>query len=156
MERWLCALRPKGREAVVKLLLEAEADVNVKEVGDGRMALYIAAHNGHEAVVKLLLEAEADINVKDNGGWIALYIATEVGHEVVVKLLLEAEADVNVKEIKDGAAALHVAAQGEHEAVVKKLLDSDLSYRGEACQHLDLDLVSLEVKGHFRIRKVLQ
>jgi hypothetical protein len=31
---------------------------------------------------------------------------------------------------------------------------SDLSYRGEACQHLDLDLVDLEVKGHFRIRKV--
>ena len=27
------------------------------------------------------------------------------------------------------------------------------SYRGEACQHLDLDLVGLEVKGHFRIRK---
>src|SRR5271155_331369 len=31
---------------------------------------------------------------------------------------------------------------------------SDPSYRGEACQHLDLDLVDLEVKGHFRIRKV--
>src|SRR4051794_17819979 len=28
------------------------------------------------------------------------------------------------------------------------------SYRGEACQPLDLDLVDLEVKGHFRIRKV--
>jgi hypothetical protein len=33
-------------------------------------------------------------------------------------------------------------------------LSSALSYRGEACQHLDLDLVDLEVKGHFRIRKV--
>jgi hypothetical protein len=33
-------------------------------------------------------------------------------------------------------------------------LYSDRSYRGEACQHLDLDLVDLEVKGHFRIRKV--
>src|SRR5436853_7718456 len=31
---------------------------------------------------------------------------------------------------------------------------SDSAYRGEACQHLDLDLVDLEVKGHFRIRKV--
>ena len=28
------------------------------------------------------------------------------------------------------------------------------AYRGEACQPLDLDLVGLEVKGHFRIRKV--
>jgi len=31
---------------------------------------------------------------------------------------------------------------------------SDSGYRGEACQHLDLDLVDLEVKGYFRIRKV--
>jgi hypothetical protein len=31
---------------------------------------------------------------------------------------------------------------------------SNLSYRGEACQHLDLDLVDLEVKCHFRIRKI--
>jgi hypothetical protein len=31
---------------------------------------------------------------------------------------------------------------------------SDPGYRGEAYQHLDLDLVDLEVKGHFRIRKV--
>ena len=31
---------------------------------------------------------------------------------------------------------------------------SDCSYRGEACQPLDLDLVDLEVKCHFRIRKV--
>ena len=31
---------------------------------------------------------------------------------------------------------------------------SALSYRGEACQPLDLDLVDLEVKGHFRITKV--
>jgi hypothetical protein len=29
-----------------------------------------------------------------------------------------------------------------------------LSYRGEACQHLELDFVGLEVNGHFRIRKV--
>jgi hypothetical protein len=31
---------------------------------------------------------------------------------------------------------------------------SDPGYRGEACQPLDLDLVDLEVKGYFRIRKV--
>jgi hypothetical protein len=35
-----------------------------------------------------------------------------------------------------------------------EIYGSDPGYRGEACQHLDLDLVDLEVKGHFRIRKV--
>ena len=53
MERRGCTLRPRGREAVVKLLLEAKADVNVKEIEDGPTALHFAAHNGHEAVVKL-------------------------------------------------------------------------------------------------------
>jgi hypothetical protein len=33
-------------------------------------------------------------------------------------------------------------------------LGSEPGYRGEACQHLDLDLIGLEVNGHFRIRKV--
>ena len=42
-----------------------------------------------------------------------------------------------------------------HSKVKPKDYLSALSYRGEACQHLDLDLVGLEVKGHFRIRKVL-
>ena len=41
-----------------------------------------------------------------------------------------------------------------HTGSSKKTRVGDPSYRGEACQHLDLDLVDLEVKGHFRIRKV--
>ena len=42
-----------GHEAVVKLLLEAKADVESKDK-DGRTPLSFAAGNGHEAVVKLL------------------------------------------------------------------------------------------------------
>jgi hypothetical protein len=33
-------------------------------------------------------------------------------------------------------------------------MPSGLSYRGEACQHLDLEASEVEVKGHFRNRKV--
>jgi hypothetical protein len=39
-------------------------------------------------------------------------------------------------------------------SVTKASTASAAGYRGEACQHLDLDLVDLGVKGHFRIRKV--
>jgi hypothetical protein len=45
-------------------------------------------------------------------------------------------------------------AQQEVKHLPSDFDSSDLSYRGEACQHLDLDLVDLEVKCHFRIRKV--
>jgi ankyrin repeat protein len=48
----------KGREAVVKLLLEKGAELESKD-GDGRTPLLWAAAGGHEAVVKLLLEEGA-------------------------------------------------------------------------------------------------
>jgi ankyrin repeat protein len=47
---------------VVKLLLEAKADVNAK-ASDGQTALHRAAGNGHEAVVKLLPEAKVDVKL---------------------------------------------------------------------------------------------
>ena len=46
---------------MVKLLLKAKADVNVRD-NVGMTALHWAGHNGYEAVVELLLEAEADFN----------------------------------------------------------------------------------------------
>ena len=48
-----------GREAVVRLLLEAKTDVDAKTTYSGWTALYKAAESGHEAVVRLLLEHKA-------------------------------------------------------------------------------------------------
>jgi ankyrin repeat domain-containing protein 50 len=111
-----------GLEAVVQMLLEHKAGVNVQD-RYGRTALYRAAVNGHDAVVKLLLEAKADVNVQDGDGGTALHWAAEKGHEAVVKLLLETKADVNVK-VGDGGTALHWAAGNGQEAVVKLLLEA--------------------------------
>jgi hypothetical protein len=46
---------------------------------------------------------------------------------------------------------MHAREMHTHEVHAYEVHDSDPSYRGEACQHLDLDL---EVKGHLRIRKI--
>jgi ankyrin repeat protein len=55
----------KGHEAVVKLLLDKNADVESKDT-NGRTPLSWAAEEGHEAVVKLLLDKNADIESKDD------------------------------------------------------------------------------------------
>jgi ankyrin repeat domain-containing protein 50 len=49
-----------GHEAVMRLLLEAMADVDAKDE-HVRTPLQLAAENGHEKAVRLLLKAKADV-----------------------------------------------------------------------------------------------
>src|SRR5436190_1537123 len=67
----------KGREDVVKLLLETgKANVNLKD-HNGRTPLSFAAQNGYYNVVKLLLATgKAEIDVKDDTGKTPLLWAT--------------------------------------------------------------------------------
>ncbi len=62
--RRYCGHLSEGTVAVVKLLLEAKADIKSRDK-HGRTPLSWAAWRGHEAVVKLLLVAKADIESKD-------------------------------------------------------------------------------------------
>ncbi|KAN0086881.1 Ankyrin repeat-containing domain protein [Elaphomyces granulatus] len=55
-----------GHEAVVKLLLDNNADIESKHNKYVQTPLSRAAGNGHEAVVRLLLDKNADIESKDN------------------------------------------------------------------------------------------
>ena len=53
----------KGHLEVVKLLIEQQAEVNVKTT-EGWTPLYVAALCGHLEGVKLLIEQQAEVNVK--------------------------------------------------------------------------------------------
>ncbi|CAM9430482.1 unnamed protein product, partial [Heterosigma akashiwo] len=54
-----CQAAYHGKEAVMRMLLDAGADRNIKD-NTGRTALAWAAEQGQEAVARLLLEAGAD------------------------------------------------------------------------------------------------
>ncbi|KAF2853751.1 ankyrin [Plenodomus tracheiphilus IPT5] len=100
----------RGSEAVVKLLLDKGANVNVNaQGGHYGNALQAASAGGYKAVVKLLLDKGADPNAQ--------------GHEAVVKLLLDKGADPNAQGGKYGNA-LWAASEEGHEAVVKLLRDA--------------------------------
>ncbi|KAH8889895.1 hypothetical protein GQ53DRAFT_651324, partial [Thozetella sp. PMI_491] len=73
-----------GHEAVVRLLLDSGASIEVKD--NGRTPLLLAAKNGREAVVRLLLDRGDAIEVKDNNGRTPLLWAATRGHEAVVRL----------------------------------------------------------------------
>ena len=95
----------KGHTGIVKLLLEAKADVNAARKTNGVTPLFMASQNGHTEVVKLLLAAKADVNAADQGGVTPLWIAVKKGRTEIVRLLLDAKAEVNAAEAKGLTAA---------------------------------------------------
>jgi Ankyrin repeats (3 copies) len=87
------------REAVVKLLFEAKADVEPKD-SSSCTPLWWATAKGHEAVVKQLLDTEPDVESKDSPGQTLLLPAAVEGYKAVVKQLLETKADIESKDLR--------------------------------------------------------
>ncbi|KAL0639987.1 hypothetical protein Q9L58_000815 [Maublancomyces gigas] len=117
-----------GHEEVVKMLIEAQANIDtLSSIHSGRTALQGAAGNGHQGIVRVLLDAGADVDASpsESVGRTALQAAAEYGHEEVVQMLLRAGADIEAPPSEfDGRTALQAAAGAGNEKVVKVLLDA--------------------------------
>lgn len=95
----------RGYADVVRVLLDAGANVNLKS-NSGNTALIYAALWGHADVVKILLDSswldnEDDLDFElldamDNIGGTALIYAAGWGHADVVNILLKNKANVNL------------------------------------------------------------
>lgn len=84
------------RVAILKLLLEAGASINVR-VRDGETVLHPAVRYGKVEFVKLLLDYGVNISVRRFDGDTALHIAARYRYEDIVKLLVEAGANVTTE-----------------------------------------------------------
>jgi ankyrin repeat protein len=78
----------EGSQAIVRLLLEHGADINVPS-RTGWTPWHSASFNGALEVVRMLLEHGADVEAKDYDDKTALQYAAEEGHDKVVELLRE-------------------------------------------------------------------
>jgi ankyrin repeat protein len=128
-----------GHIDVVKLLIEAGADVNKKDKKNRYTVLMVASSAGQTEVAKLLIEAGANVNAQDNGGNTALLDASWRGETEIVKLLIEEGADVNAKihvdsvgrtnkggdvEILRDITALMIVSDLGHTEIVRLLIDA--------------------------------
>lgn len=75
-----------GAIEIVKVLLEADADVNAKQFTYGYTPLMIALLNGHTAVVQELLDNGADVQATSADGSSALHHAVIGGQIDLVKV----------------------------------------------------------------------
>ncbi|RZC40260.1 KN motif and ankyrin repeat domain-containing protein 2, partial [Asbolus verrucosus] len=85
-----------GRLDMVKMLLEAGADINIQDE-DGSTALMCAAEHGHIDIVKhFLSQPDCDSSITDVDGSTALKIAMEAGHRHIGVLLYAHQRNLQV------------------------------------------------------------
>ncbi|KDN68039.1 hypothetical protein CSUB01_08283 [Colletotrichum sublineola] len=141
-----------GYERVVRMLLEAGADVYLSQFENGK-SLLLATKNGHKEVVRMLLDTGADVNFRDINGRTPLSIAAMMGHEEVVRMLLDTGADVNLKDI-DSETPLLLAAGRGHKEVVRMLLDIGADVNLKAIESRTPLLLAAE-RGHKEVVRML-
>jgi hypothetical protein len=84
-----------GYGEVVELLIDKNADINIKNIS-GTTPLYVAAFHDRIEMAALLLNHGADINSKTEDGATPLFIASQCGNEKTVKLLLKNKANPEI------------------------------------------------------------
>lgn len=120
---------------VISVLLEAGAEVHVRDDRYGYTPLHHAARSGTAGVVRALLEAGADpdawatgFNVDWGWGWTPLHLAARSNPDPdVVRVLAEAGADLEARSgesYRQGNSPLHYAGGNANPDVVAALLDA--------------------------------
>jgi len=125
---------PSGRAAILKILLRAGADKEIRDIG-GSTALMRYAKYGVKEAVEVLADAGAKVNVRDRAGNTALILAAgwqfidknlkTDGYGSIVQRLLRAGADVHVKN-KAGLTALAAARRQGHQDIVTLLREHQM------------------------------
>ncbi|KAK7074366.1 hypothetical protein SK128_009451 [Halocaridina rubra] len=113
-----------GHSGIMKLLVDAGADINAKNQ-DGNTPLHLSAWygNSHLNVIKLLLTAGASMEVTNLNGLTSPHIAAENSHSMTVKVFVEAGFNVNCKDAFD-RTIFHYAAGNGQLSVIKDAFDN--------------------------------
>ena len=114
-----------GREAVVRLLLEAAPAAAMPANGIGQLPLHCAARASRNAAARLLLEsAPAAAMAADRYSHLPLHAAARTGRDVVVRLLLDAAPQAAAEATADGDTPLQLALNEGRAPMARALLSA--------------------------------
>lgn len=99
-----------GSTAVIKALLVAGADPNVRDPACGLTVMHDAAREGFVDSVRVLADHGADANIVDEQGNLPLHLAARKGHLEVIQLVIGRTANPQ-KANALGYTALQLAIQ---------------------------------------------
>lgn len=86
-----------GRVEIVRMLIEARADLDVKDIW-GRGPLHYATMNGNLKIIGALIEARAILNIQDEWGYTPLHKAIMNGEIETVRMLIDAGAKKDIQD----------------------------------------------------------
>ncbi len=125
----------KGNLEIIKLLIEAGADIDRKDgypermfwekvyVYGNRTAIGHAARNGHIEVVSYLIEAGANFNIMDVDGTSPLQWAIKKNHQPIVDLLLENGAKATTRGSNRDRQLVMEFIKGKDQKKMRRLLE---------------------------------
>ena len=148
---------------VVQVLIDAGADIDIKDDFDGCSLLHYTCASGSLEGVKMLVRAGAEVRATNDEGEMCLVLAARNGHiETVRYLVCLPEVDVNYRQT-DNYTALHCAVDEKPRTdVVQVLIDAgaDIDAKNnEGCSPLHtvcasgaLDVVKMLVEAGAGVR----
>jgi len=115
----------------VKVLLEADADVNTRDRFTGNTPLMLTVQCRYTdwslQIMKVLLDYGADVDMRNNQGQTALILAACADKVDVFRELLNSEADVTVRDNNGQTALMWLAVHGRAD-LINNILSSKLYY----------------------------
>ncbi|KAK3597127.1 hypothetical protein CHS0354_038046 [Potamilus streckersoni] len=118
----------KGNSEQLKKLLDAGADVTVKDE-EGKTALHYCADNLETQCAEMLLEADTTLlNIQDEQMYTPMHMAVLAGNENLLKLLIERGADIHCLD-ENYHTLVHLATASGHPKILEILIqhEADLS-----------------------------
>eukprot|EP00918_Siedleckia_nematoides_P098218 GHVU01215022.1.p1 GENE.GHVU01215022.1~~GHVU01215022.1.p1 ORF type:complete len:513 (-),score=46.76 GHVU01215022.1:6-1544(-) len=125
-----------GQNDVIKLLIEAACDLNIKRGlrswdQGGYTPLHEAVKHEQPKTVRLLSDSGADMNAQDDHMRTPLLLACELGFENVAKTLIQCGCDVNLSDLGNDTPLIY-ATKSNKKSLVLELLQAkcDVDFKG--------------------------